>query len=74
MVLLLKYCLPQMYKKQLLERANSLKKSVTKLIEHSGKIIFPVTFLTPGSILPLVRCTVFYKLYIFYVLITIEIF
>lgn len=52
-----------MYKKQLLERANSLKKSVTKLIEHFGKTIFPVTFLTPSSVLQLVCYTVFLKLY-----------
>ncbi|KAF0760760.1 diacylglycerol kinase eta-like [Aphis craccivora] len=36
----------KMYKKELLERANSLKKSVTKLIEHSGKTNFPSTIST----------------------------
>jgi len=43
-----------MYKKELLERANSLKKSVTKLIEHSGKTTFPSTISTPLPTLQLV--------------------
>jgi len=44
----------KVYKKQLLERANSLEKSVTKLIEHSGKAAFPSTILTPLAMSELV--------------------
>lgn len=48
-----------MYKKQLLERANSLKKSVTKLIEHSGKTLFPTTISTSLSVSQLVCYIIF---------------
>lgn len=44
----------KVYKKQLLERANSLEKSVTKLIEHSGKAAFPSTIVTPLAMSELV--------------------
>lgn len=57
----------QGYKKQLLERANSLKKSVTKLIEHSGKT-FPTTMSTSIPTSLLVCYTIFIKhnVFIFY--------
>jgi len=42
------------YKNQLLEKANNLKKSVTKLIEHSGKTNFPSTISTPYTVTQLV--------------------
>jgi len=50
-----------MYKKELLERANSLKKSVTKLIEHSGKTTFPSTISTTLPTSQLVCFKIFIK-------------
>lgn len=51
----------KVYKKQLLERANSLEKSVTKLIEHSGKTAFSSSVLTPLPMSQLVCCKIFMK-------------
>lgn len=54
-----------MYKKELLERANSLKKSVTKLIEHSSKTTFPSTISTTLPTSQLVYFKIFMKYNVF---------